>query len=75
MARSRTSQRSTGLNSAGLSLTGSIGTTENFVRIGHSLFALIAAFVGGQLSRHLYAKNREPVSRIGQSTGLTSNDL
>ena len=31
-------------------LKGSIGTTENFVRIGHSLLALIAAFLGGQLS-------------------------
>ena len=48
-----------GLNSAGLSLTGSIGTTENFVRIGHSLLALIAALVGGYLSRHFYAKNRQ----------------
>jgi hypothetical protein len=30
------------------------GTTEDFVRIGHSLVALIAAFVGGHLSRRLY---------------------
>ena len=52
----------TGLNSAGLSLTGSIGTTDNFVRIGHSLIALIVAFVGGQLSCHLHAKNREPIA-------------
>ena len=44
-------------NSAGLIVRGSIGTTENFMRIGHSLFALIAAFVGGQLSRRLYARN------------------
>jgi hypothetical protein len=29
------------------------------MRIGHSLLALIVALVGGQLSRHLYAKNRE----------------
>jgi len=46
---------------AGQSLTGSSGTTESFVRIGHSLLALIAAFVGGQLSRHLYGKNWEQV--------------
>ncbi len=52
----------TGLNSAGLSLTGSIGTTDNFVRIGHSLIVLIVAFVGGQLSCHLHAKNREPIA-------------
>jgi hypothetical protein len=32
-------------------------TTENFVRIGHSLFALLVAFVGGQLSRHLCARH------------------
>jgi len=38
---------------AGPSLTGSIGTTENFVRIGHSLFALLAGWLGGQLSRRL----------------------
>src|SRR5262245_17104855 len=29
---------------------GSTATTENFMRIGHSLFDLIAAFAGGQLS-------------------------
>ncbi len=47
------------LTTAGL--VGPVGTTENFVRIGHSLLALIAAFLGGQLSRHLFSKNREPV--------------
>jgi hypothetical protein len=50
----------TPLNSAGLWLRGSVGTTENFVRIGQSLFALIVALAGGQLSRHLYAKKWEP---------------
>jgi hypothetical protein len=30
------------------------GTTENFVRIGHSLFALLAAWFGGLLSRRLW---------------------
>jgi filamentous hemagglutinin family protein len=50
-------------NSAGLWLRGSVGTTEYFMRIGHSLLALIAAFLGGQLSRHFFAKNREPLSR------------
>ena len=29
------------------------GTTENFVRIGHSLFALLAGWLGGHLSRRL----------------------
>ncbi len=47
------------LSAAGL--VGPVGTTENFIRIGHSLLALIAGFLGGQLSRHLFSKNREPV--------------
>lgn len=42
-------------------MTGSSGTQENFVRIGHSLVALIAAFLGGLLSRYFFAKDREPV--------------
>lgn len=29
------------------------GTTDNFVRIGHSLLALLSAFAGGHLARHL----------------------
>ena len=31
------------------------GTAEDFVRIGHSLLALVLALVGGSLSRRLYA--------------------
>jgi hypothetical protein len=46
---------------SGQSLMGSTGTTENFLRIGHTLLALIAAIVGGQLSRRLYGTDREPV--------------
>jgi hypothetical protein len=38
---------------AGKSLGVSIGTTGNFIRIGHALLALIIAFLGGQLSRQL----------------------
>jgi hypothetical protein len=40
------------------------GTTENFIHIGHSLFALILAWLGGKLSRSLYVRSREthPVS-------------
>jgi hypothetical protein len=30
------------------------GTTENFIRIGHSLFALLAAWAGGLVSRRLW---------------------
>jgi hypothetical protein len=40
-------------------LGGWAGTTENFVRIGHSLSALIVAFLGGQISRHLCARHGE----------------
>ncbi len=32
-------------------IPGGTGTTENFVRIGHALFALIAGWLGGALSR------------------------
>ncbi len=56
-----------GLNYAGHTLLHNpsglwlVGTTENFMRIGHSLFALIAAFLGGQLSRRLYTPYHEAV--------------
>ncbi len=36
------------------------GTTENFVRIGHSLFALLAGWFGGLLSRRLGRSSRAP---------------
>jgi hypothetical protein len=38
----------------GTSPKGSIGTTEHFVRIGHSVLAIVAALLGGQLSRYLH---------------------
>jgi hypothetical protein len=60
--------------STGLRLRGSSGTAENFVRIGHSLFALIAAFVGGRLSGYLYAKNRQPVQGPANPRESTSDD-
>jgi hypothetical protein len=31
----------------------------SFIQIGHSLCALILAWLGGNLSRHLYLTNRE----------------
>jgi hypothetical protein len=34
------------------------GTTENFVRIGHSLLALLAGWLGGLLSRRLWRASR-----------------
>ena len=47
----------------GTSLKKSTGNIEHFVRIGHTLLALIAATLGGLLSRHFHARNRCPVSR------------
>ena len=46
------------------------GNTENFVRIGHSLFALLAAWLGGQLSRRLFRSSRsqEP-TMTGEAEG------
>jgi hypothetical protein len=37
-----------------------IGTTENFIRIGHSLFVLLAGWLGGLLSRRLWRASRSP---------------
>jgi hypothetical protein len=39
-------------------LGGPSGTSENFLRIGHSLLALVMAFLGGGLSRWMYDKNQ-----------------
>ena len=38
------------------------GSTMSFIRIGHSLLALIAAIGGGLLSQNLHASNRQPTS-------------
>lgn len=42
-------------------VAGAGGTTENFVRIGHSLLSLIMAFLGGCLSRWLHVSGRRQV--------------
>jgi hypothetical protein len=39
-------------------LGGWSGSTKNFMRIGHSLLALLGGWFGGLLSRRLYATNR-----------------
>src|SRR5947209_1102217 len=44
-----------GVFGGGKLLTGAAGTSENFVRIGHSFIALVMALLGGQLSRALRA--------------------
>jgi hypothetical protein len=45
---------------AGLLMSGPGGTSENFVRIGHSVLALALAYVGGRLSRWLYDRRGGP---------------
>jgi hypothetical protein len=42
----------------GTLLGGWAGTTENFVRIGHSLLALLAGWFGGLLSRRLWRASK-----------------
>ena len=56
LANARRSNRSEHLYSllVGGTTNGLNGTAENFVRIGHSLFALAFALVGGLISRRLY---------------------
>jgi hypothetical protein len=46
--------------STGKVLGGWGGTTVNFVRIGHSLFALLVGWLGGQLSRRLCRVPSDP---------------
>ena len=57
---------------AGRSLTG-FGSTENFIRIGHSLFALFMALLGGYISRRLYGSNRDVIEEMITSQGSTSS--
>jgi hypothetical protein len=55
-------------NTARLLMRGSVGTMENFKRIGHSLLALILAFVGGQLSRWLHSRSLGSTSEPSNPT-------
>jgi hypothetical protein len=59
---------------AGPSLKGSIGNTENFVRIGHSLLAVVAALMGGRLSKYLHAKNSQGTCGAVTAPVSMSND-
>ena len=54
------------MRTTGKLLSGWSGTTENFMRIGHSLFALLAGWFGGQLSRRLCRASRS----AGPSTAV-----
>jgi hypothetical protein len=57
-------------NSAGMVFRKSSGTPENFVRIGHSLLALVAAWLGGILSRRLHRRSiPPPVSTTSDTEG------
>ena len=49
---------------AGQWLRGSVGKTEHFMRIGHSLVALLVAILGGKLSCFLVSRNPERSSAL-----------
>jgi hypothetical protein len=51
-------------------LSGPNGSTENFIRIGHSLLALLLASAGGRLSRYLHDRGRgeSPIPSSNPST-------
>jgi hypothetical protein len=53
-------------------LGGWSGTTENFVRIGHSLFALLAGWFGGLLSRRLCRSSKPPEVSTAVDAGGTA---
>jgi hypothetical protein len=55
-------------------LGGWSGTTENFVRIGHSLLAVVSALLGGWLSKYLDTKNPQGTSRPVPAPVPISND-
>jgi hypothetical protein len=50
------------------------GTTEYFIRIGHSLLAIVAAILGGLLSRRLYTKSPPRTSGAVPAPVSISND-
>jgi hypothetical protein len=57
----------------GRPVAGPYGTTENFIRIGHSLIALVMGWLGGCLSRRLYAPGPpEPAEGLGEPPPLTA---
>jgi hypothetical protein len=56
----------------GTLLNGWIGTSENFIRIGHSLFALLAGWLGGLLSRRLWRASRTG-NGVGTGNGVAAS--
>jgi len=49
------------------------GTTDNFVRIGHSLFALLVGWFGAQLSRYLCPASRSSEPSAAVNIGETNS--
>jgi hypothetical protein len=46
-------------------LSSTTGTGEAFVRIGHSLLAIVLAYLGGRLSAWMWGKKRqEPIVQV-----------
>jgi len=50
------------------------GTTENFLRIGHSLLSLLVAWFGGLLSRRLWRASRAPQEQGERVIEVADND-
>jgi hypothetical protein len=50
-------------------LSGSGGTSGNFMRIGHTLTALVLAFLCGHLSRYIFVRNEQTQRREGGAPG------
>jgi hypothetical protein len=59
-------------SAAGKLLSGWNSTSGNFIRIGHSLLALLVAWLGGQLSRALCRGRRRPVDSTADQLGSTA---
>jgi WD40 repeat protein len=52
----------------GMLVAGPGGTSENFVRIGHSLLALVLAYAGGRFSRWLFGRREQGTRAPSVST-------
>jgi hypothetical protein len=50
------------------------GTSENFVRIGHTILALLSAWLGGVISRHLHTRRRDLIPTSASLPVPASND-
>jgi hypothetical protein len=57
---------------AGALTAGPYGTSVNFIRIGHSILALVFALLGGWLSSYLFARGRTRPEERGGASELPS---